>query len=638
APTANAGADQTKAEAQLVTLNGSGSDPDGSIVSYQWTQTGGTAVILSSATAAQPSFTAPNVGQAGATLTFSLKVTDPQGLYSTDTVVINVTWVNAAPTANAGADQTKAEGEIVTLNGSGSDPDGSVVSYQWTQTGGNAVTLSSSRVAQPTFTAPDTAQAGATLTFNLTVTDPQGLQGTDTVDINITYINTVPVANAGPDQNMEEGEVVVLNGLNSIDPDGTIDSYEWKQTSGTIVTLSSSITAQPTFTAPFVNPEGESLIFELTVTDSQGLKSTDSCIVNIVWVNDPPTADAGDDQNINEGQQVTLYGIDSIDPDGTIASYQWKQTSGTIVTLSSSITAQPTFMAPYVNPEGESLAFELTVTDSEGLKSSDSCIVNVLWVNDPPVANAGKDQNVISGRSVTLNGSASVDHDGYIVSYMWSQLSGTPVTLKNPAAVKPTFTPKITTQSETLVFQLVVTDDGGLKSSSECTVKVTKSTRTIRSMWNLVTLWKSTQSTTVNGTLSSIMDNIISIWSYDNGSWKVYDQSKPETSNILNELTPGTAVWMNMSQDAELTISDDESVDPVSLTPGWNLVGYNSPVSRNVSDAISTISKDVKSVWTYEDGKWKVFDPQNPGLSDLNVLEPGFGYWVKVDKQCSWTY
>jgi hypothetical protein len=402
--------------------------------------------------------------------------------------------------------------------------------------------------------------------------------------------------------------------------------------------LSNSASNQSTFTAPYVNPEGESLTFELTVTDTHGLKSTDSCIINIVWVNDPPIADAGDDQNINEGQQVTLSGIDSIDPDGTIASYQWKQTGGTIVTLSSSTVAQPTFMAPYVNPEGASLTFELTVTDSEGLKSSDSVIINVIWVNDPPVANAGNDQNVISGKTVTLNGSGSVDHDGYIVSYMWSQLSGIPVTLKNPAMAKPTFTPRILTQSETLVFQLVVTDNGGLKSSSECTVKVTRSTRTIKSSWNLVTLQKSSQSTTVNSTLSSIMDNIISVWSYDNGSWKVYDPSKPETSGMLNELASGKAVWMNMRQDAELEIPSDVTADPVSLTPGWNLVGYNSSASKNVSDALSTISRNVKSVWTYADGKWKVFDPQNPGLSDLNVMEPGFGYWVKVDKQCSWTY
>ncbi len=482
------------------------------------------------------------------------------------------------------------------------------------------------------------AQASATLTFSLTVTNPQGLKGTDTVVINVTYINPLPVANAGPDQNMEEGEVVILNGLNSIDPDGTIASYEWKQTSGTIVTLSGSTVAQPTFTAPYVNPEGETLIFELTVTDSQGLKSTDSCIINIIWVNDPPTADAGDDQNINEGQQVTLYGIDSIDPDGTIASYQWKQTSGTAVILSSSITAQPTFIAPYVNQEGESLTFELTVTDSEGLKSADSVIVNVLWVNDPPVANAGRDQNVTSGKSVTLNGSGSVDNDGYIVSYMWTQLSGTPVTLNNPRAVKPAFTARTSLASETLVFQLVVTDNGGLKSSSECTVKVTKTTRTIKSKWNLITIPKTTRNTTVNSTFSPIMENVISIWSYDNGSWKVYDPQKPEVGSTLNELVPGKAVWMNMSQEAELAISGDVAVDPVSLASGWNLVGYNSSASTSVSDAISNIAGNVKSVWTYADGKWKVFDPKNPELSDLNVMEPGLGYWVKVDKQCSWTY
>ncbi|NLD36638.1 MAG: hypothetical protein GX654_07205, partial [Desulfatiglans sp.] len=161
-PVANAGTDQTKAEGQVVTLNGSASsDPDGSIVSYNWTQTGGTAVTLSSATTVQPSFTAPNVGPSGATLTFSLTVTDTQGLQSTDSVNINVTWVNAAPTANAGPDQTKAEGLVVTLNGSGSsDPDGSTLTYLWTQTGGTAVTLSSATTVQPSFTAPNVGPSG----------------------------------------------------------------------------------------------------------------------------------------------------------------------------------------------------------------------------------------------------------------------------------------------------------------------------------------------------------------------------------------------------------------------------------------------------------------------------------------------
>ena len=56
-------------------------------------------------------------------------------------------------------------------------------------------------------------------------------------------------------------------------------------------------------------------MFQLTVTDSSGLQSTDTCIVNIIWINNPPTADAGTDQSVNEGVLVVLDGSNSTDPD-----------------------------------------------------------------------------------------------------------------------------------------------------------------------------------------------------------------------------------------------------------------------------------------------------------------------------------
>jgi hypothetical protein len=94
-PTANAGPDQTVQPSQPVTLNGtSSSDPDlGNTLTYSWVQTGGTSVTLSSATASQPTFTAPVLpsGTPSATLTFSLTVTDQIGLVSTaDTVNVTV--------------------------------------------------------------------------------------------------------------------------------------------------------------------------------------------------------------------------------------------------------------------------------------------------------------------------------------------------------------------------------------------------------------------------------------------------------------------------------------------------------------------------------------------------------------------
>jgi hypothetical protein len=104
APTANAGTAQTVNAGAAVTLNGTASsDADGSIAGYAWTQTNaGNAVTLSSASASQPTFTAPSV-VATATLTFRLVVTDNRGAASAaSTVTITVNPVGPAPVTVSG--------------------------------------------------------------------------------------------------------------------------------------------------------------------------------------------------------------------------------------------------------------------------------------------------------------------------------------------------------------------------------------------------------------------------------------------------------------------------------------------------------------------------------------------------------
>ena len=105
APTADAGADQTAvASAATVTLDGSGStDPDsGDTLTYAWSQTAGTTVTLSSATAVQPTFSAPalTIGDAATTLVFSLTVNDGTVDSTADTVSITIN-APSATTANA---------------------------------------------------------------------------------------------------------------------------------------------------------------------------------------------------------------------------------------------------------------------------------------------------------------------------------------------------------------------------------------------------------------------------------------------------------------------------------------------------------------------------------------------------------
>jgi hypothetical protein len=194
------------------------------------------------------------------------------GWYGHD-ALIDVVAGNAPPTANAGSDQTVTTGTLVTLNGSGSsDSDGFISTYSWTQTGGTSVTLSGSG-SNRTFT-PATA---GVRTFQLTVTDDDGATNSDTVTVTVNAPggggNTPPTASAGPDQSVDTGAPVTLNGSGSSDTDGTVVGYTWTQVSGPSVTLSGT-GANRTFTPTTAG----TYIFGLTVTDDDGASSSQDTV------------------------------------------------------------------------------------------------------------------------------------------------------------------------------------------------------------------------------------------------------------------------------------------------------------------------------------------------------------------------
>ena len=159
---------------------GDSTDPDDGISAYRWNQVSGPAVILSDPQAGHPDlYDAGCRAREGASLTFQLTVIDYSGLQSQDACIVNVTWQNFPPEADAGVDQEATSGDVVTLDGNGSmDSDDGISSYRWKQIGGTAVTLKDTSAATTTFTAPDVT-ADTTLEFELTVTDGGGLQSVD---------------------------------------------------------------------------------------------------------------------------------------------------------------------------------------------------------------------------------------------------------------------------------------------------------------------------------------------------------------------------------------------------------------------------------------------------------------------------
>ena len=95
-----------------------------------------------------------------------------------------------------------------------------------------------------------------------------------------------------------------------------------------------------------------------------------------------------------------------------------------------------------------------------------------IWVEQPPLAEAGLPQVVPPGAVVTLNGRASSDPDGQAVAYRWSQQAGPPVTLDQAHTDRPTFIAPNNPATE-VMLRLTVTDPGGLSASDTTTVVVT---------------------------------------------------------------------------------------------------------------------------------------------------------------------
>ena len=403
APIADAGVRQTVPELTLVSLDGTGSyDPDNDTLSYSWTQTSGPAVELNGAGTARPSFTAPNVGPEGTTLTFALAVTDvPRDPLSgaaltsaPQSASVIVQYVNQPPTVQASSPLTKDEGTAVALQATAQDPDGNPLTFTWVQTSGPAVTLSQPNTATPSFTAPLVPFGGGTVGFKVTVDDGFGGTASAPVVVNITNVNNPPVADAGLNLATNEGSAVALNGLYSSDLDGEALTYTWTQTAGPAVTLTGAQTATPSFTAPLINAGGDplasvTLTFRLTVKDIPGDSSSDTVDVKVANVDHTPLADAGGSKNAGEATTVTLSALASSDPDGDPLTYSWTQISGPPVALTGANTATPSFTAPFVGATGTSLGFKVVVSDPFGGAASDTASVAVFNTNTPPtVANA----------------------------------------------------------------------------------------------------------------------------------------------------------------------------------------------------------------------------------------------------------
>ncbi|MCH8845003.1 MAG: fibronectin type III domain-containing protein, partial [SAR324 cluster bacterium] len=167
-----------------------------------------------------------------------------------------------------------------------------------------------------------------------------------TPDVNA---NTAPVADAGPDQNVKTGDLVTMDGSASTDADGDPISYLWSFVSmpeGSAAALADATVVNPAFTADL---DG-AYVVQLTVNDGVADSTADFVTITAtaVGTNATPTANAGADQNVTTGSQVTLDGSSSSDADLDTLAYLWSIVSlptGSAAVLSDATVVNPAFTA-----------------------------------------------------------------------------------------------------------------------------------------------------------------------------------------------------------------------------------------------------------------------------------------------------
>ena len=236
------------------------------------------------------------------------------------------------------------------------------------------------------------------------------------MDKNVTYPllrwqdTEPPTARAGPDQNVDEGIMVMFDGSGSSD-DLLIADYSWSFMDRVNVTLHG-----PTPSYRFEN--AGTFVITLNVIDIADKWDTDTLTIT---VNDltTPFADAGPDQRVDEGSLVTFDGTASWD-NLNIVDYTWTFVDGGPVVLHGA-------RAEHYFDEPGLFVVTLNVTDAAGHWGIDMMTVVVNDIT-PPAANAGPDQDVDAGTLMHFFGGDSYDNDG-VANYTWTFMDVTPVTL-----------------------------------------------------------------------------------------------------------------------------------------------------------------------------------------------------------------
>ncbi|RLC74996.1 MAG: hypothetical protein DRI81_12855, partial [Chloroflexi bacterium] len=344
---------------------------------------------------------------------------------------------NIPPTVDAGDDQTVDEGDLVSFSGSFTDP-GSADTHdiRWTFGDGGSIT----GTLTPTHTYADDDPAYSVV---LRVTDDDG--GMDFDALWITVNNVPPSVNAGPDQNVNEGETVNFTGVFT-DP-GTADTHTILWDFGDGETATGDLAPSHAYA------DNGIYTVTLTVTDDDGGSGDDTLTVTVSNV--APIVDAGTNQVVDEADTVNFDGSFGDPGSGDTHDILWDFGDG--------ITTTGTLSPSHIYTDNDIYTVTLTVSDDDGGSDDDTLTVTVN--NVAPSVDAGPNQTVDEGDTVNFDGSFTDPGTADTHDVLWDFGDGVTTT--------GTLTPSHTyTDNDIYTVTLTVSDDDGDSGNDILTVTV----------------------------------------------------------------------------------------------------------------------------------------------------------------------